>query len=685
MNTDRYFNRELSLLAFNERVLEGAFNDAYPLFEQLHFLSLADNNLDEFYMVRVAGLKSQLAEGLTREVHGQEVQAILDQISRRTKEFILTQEQAWKRIQRKLKDENILIKKVTQLNQKQKKWLREYTQENLFPVLTPFLYGPAHPFPLIPSKGVAIAMKITRPGVEKFRHVIILIPNSLKRFIRVPDHDISYVQLEDVIFTFMDQIYPHANIVEKSIFRVLRDNEVEVEEEAEDLLHHIETVLKSRRRGNVISLVMDKGTPESLHKFLVDRLRVQEQDVFCVDEFMGFVDCEQIIPPKRTDLMFPKYIARYPARIKNFGGNHFAAIRKKDILVHHPFESFDVFVHFLNQAATDPDVIMIKQTLYRTGYDSPVVDALLKAVDNGKTVIALVEIRARFDEEVNIQFARDLERAGVQVIYGDVDIKTHAKVCLVVRREKEGLRRYFHFGTGNYHPVNAKVYTDLSLFTCSHDITEGASKIFNFITGAIYPEKLKKMSYSPHNIRLTLCQCIKQEIKNAKADNPAHIWLKCNSLVDQEIIDLLYDASVANVKVDLIVRGACCLRPGIEGLSHNIKVKSLVGRFLEHSRIYCFGNGQGEFSNLTKVFISSADLMPRNLNYRIEAMAPIENPTVHQQITQEIMANYFRDTENSWHLQSDGSYLKERTPEIVFDVHKYFMETHSLSGVGSRY
>lgn len=685
MLLERYFNRELSLLSFNERVLEGAFDSSYPLFEQIRYLSLADDNLDEFYMVRVAGLKSQLASGVTREVHGQEVNALLQEISSRTRNFIKRQELAWKHLSKKLNDEHIYIQSISELGPKQKKWLTDYFLNNIFPVLTPFLYGPAHPFPLIPSKGIGIALKILRQGEEKYQHAIILVPTSLKRFIRLPGEEIQYVLLEDCIFSFMESIFPDAQIIEQGVFRVLRDNEVEVEDEAEDLLQHIEIVLKSRRRGNVISLVVSQSIPENLEKFLSDRLQVHAHDLFKVDNFMGFADCEQLITAERSDLMFPKYNARYPTRIKNYGGDHFAAIRRKDILVHHPYESFDVFIQFLHQAAVDPHVIMIKQTLYRTGYDSPVVDALLKAVDNGKTVVALVEIRARFDEEVNIQFARDLERAGVQVIYGDVDIKTHAKICLVVREEEDGIRRYFHFGTGNYHPLNAKVYTDLSLFTCDPQITSDANAIFNFITGAIKPPELRKLAYSPNNIRMVLTHHIKKEIHNAKEGKPAHIWIKCNSLVDNKMTDLLYQASKAGVKVDLIVRGACCLRPGVKGLSENITVKSIVGRFLEHSRIYCFGNGKADFSPETIVYIASADIMTRNLDFRIEAMLPIENPTVHQQITTEIMSSFMKDTANSWILAPDGTYTKNDKAEPHFNAHKYFMETHSLSGEGTRY
>jgi polyphosphate kinase len=678
-------NREVSWLAFNKRVLEEALNHAHPLMERLRFLSISDSNLDEFYMVRVAAYKSELAADISK-INGsyQANSNLLQQIALVAGNLIKAQAQAWRLLRQELSEVGFEVLEVADLSEAELQWLEEYFRVNIFPTLSPLAIDPAHPFPWIPNRGLAIAFTLENTKTGKWNHEILSLPSMIQRFVRVPAPGGRgrFVPLEQVIIKFHQMLLPGFEVVEQGIFRVLRDSEVEQENEVNDLAEYYEVALKRRRRGHTIRLTVNRKMPEALKKFVVEHVDASPTDIYIVDELVGFADTVQLITNERADLCYSPYRPRFPKRIINFGGDCFAAIRSKDFVVHHPFESFDTFIQLLRQAAHDPYVLAIKQTLYRTSKDSPIVQELIAAAEMGKTVVALIEIRARFDEEININFARDLERAGVQVVYGFLDLKTHAKLTLIVRREGDQLRSYAHFGTGNYHPVNAKNYTDLSFFTADPALCEDAALVFNYITGGATPSPLKKLAVSPINLRSTLTDLIHQEIAFAKQGAPASLWIKVNSLVDQEMATLLYQASQAGVKIYLIVRGICCVRPGVIGLSENIYVKSIIGRFLEHSRIFCFGSGYPLPSPHAKVFISSADWMTRNLDHRVELMVPIENPTVHAQILEEIMVAYIKDKANAWEMQGDGQYHSLRTKGRSFSAHQYFMLNSSLSGMG---
>ena len=677
----RYFNRELSWLAFNRRVLEEACNTHHPLLERLRFLSISASNLDEFFMVRVAGLKAHQALGVEeRSADGMTTAQQLIAIEAEADRLVESQEEVARSVREALAAVDVIMVGEEALDQKAETWLDSYFREQIFPVLTPQAIDPAHPFPFIPNKGFSLIFELKR-GKLHIRELIML-PPGLPRFARIPGDKSRYIALETLIRRKTDYLFPKYELVRAGAFRVLRDSDIEIEEEAEDLVRYFRTAIKRRRRGRVVRLEIEPGMPDVLVRFVKEGVDAANA-IISESGSLGMSDLSAIVDEDRPELKFPPFDPRIPERIREHGGDCFAAIREKDILVHHPYESFEVVVEFVRQAAADPDVVAIKQTLYRAGRQSAIIRALIDAAEAGKSVTAVIELKARFDEEQNILWANALERAGVQVVYGFVDWKTHAKVSMVIRREAKGYRTYCHFGTGNYHPVTARIYTDVSYFTADPRLGRDAAKLFNYITGYLEPKNLRQLVISPTGMRAELLRLIDTEIASAKAKKPAGIWAKLNSLVDPMIIDKLYEASKAGVPIDLVVRGICCLRPGVPGLSENIFVKSIVGRFLEHARMWCFANEHELPHPSSRVYISSADWMPRNLDRRIEYMLPIENPTVHAQLLEQVMLANLLDNEQSWRLLPDGTYERlQPKANDAFNLHEYFMSNPSLSGRG---
>ena len=683
LSKTKYINRELSWLEFNKRVLEEAENSKIPLGERLNFLSISGSNLDEFFMVRVAGLKGQVDSDVFIEtIDGLMPEQVLYEVIKKSKFIKKKQNECWEIILKELSKNGIKVGGTKQLNVTEKRWLKTYFVKEIFPLLTPVAIDPAHPFPFVPNLGLSIVLKLKNKKSKNIIRVVIPFPKGLKKFIKVNDTN-KFIPTDNIIIFFIDQLFPKYTFISYGAFRLIRDSDIEFSDEAEDLVTTFENQLRKRRYGREVLLEMTKSIPEDLKNMIINSLNINRDNIIYAEHILDISSVNQITSSVNKELRWKNFKPRFPERIKDANDNCFAAIRYKDMIVHHPYESFDVVVKFLRQAAKDKKVLVIKQTIYRTAKENnEIIEALVEAAEEGKSVTALLEIKARFDEELNIKVSRYLKRYGVQVVYGSINLKTHAKISLVVRRERKGLNTYVHFGTGNYHINTAKVYTDLSLFTCNKELAEDAQQFFNMATGYASPSRWRHLSIAPDNLRNDILTLIDNEISNKLKGKKSEIWLKCNSLIDEEVINKLYKASQVGVKIELIVRGVCCLRPQIKGLSENISVRSIVGRFLEHSRIYCFSNGHSMPSSKAKIFISSADIMPRNFDRRYEVMVPILNQTVHKQILNQIMVANLKDNTQAWEMKSSGEYSRIKEGKSPISAHNYFMSNPSLSGRG---
>ena len=682
---DRFLNRELSWLAFNWRVLEEATNINVPLLERLRFLSISATNLDEFYSVRVAGLRELARAGSsTPGIDGRSSTKQLELIDTKARDLMAKQQLILANLRIELAKEDIHILTAAQAAEDYA-YLQKVFLADVFPVVSPLAIDPAHPFPFIPNAGFALALQLERTTDKRSLRALVPIPQQVNRFVKLPGYGYRYLPLEELILMQLEQLFPGYKLKNHCIFSVLRDSDLEVEDEAEDLVREFEVALKRRRRGEVIRLKISTRAPKALRKAIMAEFSVTKTEVVEVDGMLGLPDLSELVIADRPSLLWPNFTPRVPERVSDHEGDMFAAIRQKDMLLQHPYETFDMVVRFLQQAAHDPNVLAIKQTLYRTSKRSPIVEALCEAAEDGKSVTALVELKARFDEAANIRQSRRLERAGAHVVYGFVNLKTHAKISTVVRREGDRLVTYTHYGTGNYHPITAKIYTDISLFTCDAALGRDATKVFNYLSGYAQPKTLENISISPLSLKSTLLDRIEAERANAKNGKPAAIWAKLNSLIDADVIDALYSAGQAGVIINLIIRGICGLRPGVKDLSENIRVKSIIGRFLEHSRIVCFSNGHDLPNPEARVYISSADWMGRNLNRRVETLVEIKNATAKAQIVSQIMAANLADVAQSWVMQPDGSYTRSTWTKgsFAFNCHRFFMENPSLSGRGS--